>query len=185
MKARCGALVLFAIFSLLTGALAWAGNPVFIVGGGNTSFSASRVGATTDQTITLTFNDNNIAGQGASLSALGFTGTNASDFAIVGGTCAPGTTVLDAAASTCTVIVQYRPSTSASESATFTGTCTQVSLVGGFALSCNGNSGTILSLGGAVLAAVAQLPSLDPRMLTALCLLMLAVGGYFAGRKKV
>ncbi len=172
-----------AVFGFLLSAAAWAGNPVAINGTGSTSFTAAGVGSTTTQTITLTFNAAGNVGANAALNALAFAGTNAPDFAIVGGTCAPETTQLSPTNPTCTVIVQYHASSAATESATLTGSCTQVSLVGGFILSCNGATGNLQSLVGAVLAAVAQLPFLDPKMLTLLCAFLLGIGGYFASRK--
>jgi len=177
--------VVFAVAAFLAPALSFAGNPVAIVGSGNTSFSATHGGSTT-QTLTLNFNAaGNQAGTSAALQTLGFSGTNASDFAIVGGTCATGSTQLNSTTPTCTVIVQFTPSTNGTESAIFQGSCTQVAAPGGFTLSCNGNTGTILSLAGAVLAAaITQLPFLDPRLVTALCVLFLVIGGYFAGRRK-
>ena len=178
--------VVFAVAAFLAPAFSFAGNPVVIIGSGNTSFSAPRGGSST-QTLTLTFNLNgNGSGAQASLDSLGFSGPNAADFAIVGGTCAAGTTHLSSGTPSCTVIVQFTPSAaSGSESALFQGSCTQVNAVGGFALSCNDNTGTIQALAGSVLAAiVTSLPFLDPRMVTALCVLFLVVGGYFAGRKK-
>ncbi len=175
---------LFAVAALLVSAMSWAGSPVAIIGSGPTSFAASSVGSTSTQTLTLTFNAEGNSGSGAALGDLGFSGANASDFTIIGGTCAQNSTQLNSTTPTCTVIVQYHASTSGAESANFTGSCVQVALVGGFTLSCNDNTGTILSLLGSVLATVVSLPSLDPRMLTALCMLLLVVGGYFAGRKK-
>jgi hypothetical protein len=185
MKMLRGVHVVFAVAALLAPALSWAGNPVAIFGNGSTVFSAPGGGSST-QTITLNFAaQGNGAGSVAAIQTLRFSGANASDFAIVGGTCAPGTTQLDANSPTCTVIVQFTPSTSGAESATFQGSCTQVNVSGGFTLSCNGSTGTILSLAGTVLAAViSQLPFLDPRLVTALCVLFLVLGGYFAGRKK-
>ena len=55
---------------------------------------------------------------------------NAADFAIVGGTCTPSTTQLNANSPTCTVIVQFTPSTNGAESPRrFQGSCTQVNAV--------------------------------------------------------
>jgi hypothetical protein len=177
--------VVFAVAAFLAPAMSFAGNPVAIVGSGNTSFSAPSGGSST-QTLTLTFSaQGNGAGSQASLDFLGFGGSNAKDFAIVGGTCAVGTTKLDVNTPTCTVIVQFTPSTASAESATLTGSCTQVNAVGGFTLSCIDDTDTILSLAGAVIAAaITQLPFLDPRLVTALCVLFLLIGGYFAGRRK-
>ena len=177
--------VVFAVAAFLAPALSFAGNPVAIFGTGNTNFSAAR-GSSTTQTLTLNFSANgNGAGSQASVDFLDFSGPNANDFAIVGGTCQTNVTKLDANNPTCTVIVQFTPSTNTTESAVFEGSCTQVNAVGGFVLSCNDNTQTIQSLVGNVLAAViTSLPFLDPRMVTALCLLFLVIGGYFAGRRK-
>ena len=176
--------VVFAVVAFLAPALSFAGNPVAIVGSGNTNFSAPRGGSTT-QTLTLTFQENGNTGAQASVDFLDFSGPNANDFAIVGGTCQTNVTKLDTNNPTCTVIVQFTPSTNASEQADFEGSCTQVNAVGGFVLSCNDNTQTIQSLVGNVLAAiVTSLPFLDPRMVTALCVLFLVIGGYFAGRRK-
>ncbi len=177
--------VLFAVAAFLAPALSFAGNPVAIIGSGNTSFSAPHGGSAT-QTLTLNFSSQgNAASAEASLDFLTFAGPNATDFAIVGGTCAPNTTKLSTTTPTCTVIVQFTPSSNGAESALFQGSCTQVNAIGGFTLSCNDNTGTILSLAGAALAAaITQLPFLDPRLVTALCVMFLMIGGYFAGRRK-
>ncbi|MBS0487043.1 MAG: hypothetical protein JSS13_06865, partial [Proteobacteria bacterium] len=86
------------------------------------------------------------------------------------------------------VIVQYKASSAAPENAQLTGTCQTVSLgVGGFTLNCNNASGQLASLAGTLLAALASAtptPMLDPKALTALCVLLLGIGGYFASRKR-
>jgi hypothetical protein len=176
---------LCAVLAVFVCASAWAGNPNVLIFGTTASFSSSGVGSPSTQTITLTFSDNGNPADGAALSALTFGGANSGDFAIIGGTCAPGTTVLDDGNTSCTVIVRYTPSSGANESAELDGACTTVGLVGGFTLSCNGASGEVVSLFGAVLAAVITLPMLDPKMLTLLFSLLLAIGIYFANRKRV
>ncbi len=173
-----------AVLAVFMCASAWAGNPNVLISGTTASFSSPSVGSPTTQTITLTFGDNGNPTDGASLSALAFGGTNSGDFAIIGGTCAPGTTVLSDGNTSCTVIVRYTPSSSANETAALDGTCTTVGLVGGFTLTCNGASAEVTSLFGAVLAALIQLPMLDPKMLTLLFSLLLAIGVYFANRKR-
>jgi hypothetical protein len=175
---------LCAVLAVFVCASAWAGNPNVLILGTSASFSSTGVGSPTTQTITLTFSDNGNQADGASLGALAFGGGNASDFAIVGGTCDPGTTVLSDGNTSCTVVVRYTPSSSANETAELDGTCTTVGLVGGFTLSCNGTSAEVVSLFGAVLAALIQLPMLDPKMLTLLFSVLLAVGVYFANRKR-
>jgi len=176
--------IVFAVASFVAPALCFAGGPVAIIGSGNTTFSAPHGGSST-QTLTLTFSaQGEPSGTSAAVNFLGFSGPNATDFAIVGGTCAPGTTQLNSTTPTCTVIVQFTPSTNTTETEAFTGSCTQVNVAGGFILSCNGNTGTIQSLSGTVLAALVQLPFLDPRLVTALCVMILMIGGYFAGRRK-
>lgn len=175
---------LCAVVALFVCASAWAGNPTVILFGTTASFSSPGVGSQTTQTVTLTFSDNGNQGDGAALGALTFGGVNSGDFAIIGGTCAPGSTTLSDSNTSCTVIVRYTPSSSANETAELDGTCTTVGLVGGFTLSCNGTSSELVSLFGAVLAAVIQLPMLDPKLLTLLFSLLLAVGVYFANRKR-
>lgn len=137
------------------------------------------------QTVTLTYASNGAPDYYYSaLSALSITGANASDFAIVGGTCVPGTTQLGSSNTSCTVIIKYTPSTTSPESAQLTGTCSTFVAVGGFTLSCNGVGGQLSSLVGVLLAALASTPALDPKVLTALSLLLLGIGAYFAGRRK-
>lgn len=176
---------LCAVLALFVCACASAGTPIAvqILGGGTTNFTSTGVGVPTTQTITLNFNANGTVAEGASLTALTFGGTNAPDFAIVGGTCGAGTTLLTSTNTSCTVIVRYTPSTSATESGELDGSCSTVGLIGGFTLSCNGVSGQLDSLVGAVIAAVVSLPMLDPKILTLLCALLLGVGVYFASRR--
>src|ERR1700733_22879 len=170
---------LCAVLAAFTCASAWAGGltPVEIFGS-NANFSSTGVGSPTTQTITITFGDNGTMGQGASLSALTPGGVSAADFAIVGGTCQPGTTVLSDGNTSCTVIIRYTPSSSANELAELDATCTTVGLLGGFTLACTGASGEIFLFVGSVLAAVVPLPMLDARMLTALFSLLLEIGVY-------
>jgi hypothetical protein len=170
--------------SLATPAFAGLTTPS-IMGGPATSLLSPAIGtAGPTKTITLTFNGNGGSGNGASIAALATAGANAGDFAIVGGTCVAGTTVLSAGSPTCTVIVQYKASSASNESAQLTGNCTAVGLIGGFSLTCNGNSGPLTSLAGALVAALASTPMLDPKLLTALCLMLLGIGTYFANRKR-
>ncbi|MEP6484611.1 MAG: hypothetical protein ABJB01_09175 [Rudaea sp.] len=177
---------LCAVLGILACAAASAGTPIAvqILGGSTANFSSTGVGVPITQTLTLNFNANGTTAEGASLSALTFGGANAADFAIVGGTCAAGTTVLSSTATSCTVIVRFTPSTAATESGQLDGSCTTIGLIGGFTLSCNGVSGELFSLAGAVIAAVVSLPMLDPKILTLLCALLLGIGVYFASRKK-
>jgi hypothetical protein len=136
------------------------------------------------QTITLNYGGPT---NGAQLTSLALAGVNASDFAIVGGTCQPNTTVLQPSPgpTSCTVIVQYKASSASPESAQLTGTCQTVSLgVGGFSLSCTGASGQLASLAGTLLAALVSTPMLDPKTLTVLCLLLLGIGYHYASRKR-
>ena len=178
---------LFAVLALFVCASTWAGTPIVgILTGPAVNFTSTGVGTPTTQTVMLTFGASGTTGVGASLDALSFTGSNANDFAIVGGTCAAGTTVLSSGNTSCTVIVRYTPSTAADEAAALDGSCTTVGLVGGFSLSCNGVSGQLFALIGAVVAAVlGPIPMLDPKMLTLLCSLLLGIGVYFASRKRV
>jgi hypothetical protein len=175
-----------SIAALLAAGPVLAGAPVAIIGPSNVSLTSPAIGAPgATQTLTLTFNANGNMASNAQLNTLALGGTNPADFAIVGGTCQPGTTQLGSGNPTCTVIVQYTAGSAANESALLTGTCTQVNLVGGFTLSCTGTSGTLTSLAGALLAALVATPMLDPKVLTGLCALLLAVGVYFANRKRV
>lgn len=192
MRFSMGTRVVVALGALLAAGSAFAGvTTTAIVGGGATSLFSPAIGTNSaTQTITLTFNGNGGTNNGASLSALATAGANASDFAIVGGTCQPGTTVLSAGSPSCTVIVQYKASTAGTETAQLTGSCSTVGLaVGGFTLTCGNigagaNTGPLTSLTGALLAALAPTPLLDPKMLTAFCALLLAVGVYFASRRQ-
>lgn len=175
---------LCAVLAAFMCASAWAGSPTVVLFGTTANFSSSGVGTPTTQTVTLTFGDNGNQTDGAALGALSFGGINGGDFAIVGGTCNPGSTVLDDGNPSCTVVIRYTPSSGANESAELDGTCTTVGLVGGFTLTCNGGSGEVVSLFGAVLAALTPLPMLDPKMLTLLFSLLIGVGIYFASRKR-
>ncbi len=137
------------------------------------------------QTLTLTFNSYQAgSGFGSLLNTLSITGANSSDFAIVGGTCTPGSTILSPGNTTCTVTVRYTPSTASPESAQLAGTCSTVGLLGGFTLVCSGASGALGGLVGTLLAALSPAPALDPKLLTALCVLLLGIGAYFAARRK-
>lgn len=156
--------------------------------GGVTNLTSPTVGTFgPTQTITLTYNANGGTNNGAQFTALGLAGANAGDFAIVGGSCSINTVLGPPGPTSCTVIVQYKPSSATPESAQLTGACQTVSLaVGGFSISCNGGaSGPLASLAGTLLAALASTPMLDPKTLTALCLLLLGIGVYYANRKRV
>ena len=173
--------------SALAAGSAFAGAPtaVGITNPANLSLTSPAIGAPgATQTLTLTFTSNGTTGYGASLNSLAIAGINAGDFAIVGGTCAAGSTVLDSGNQTCTVIVQYTASTAAPATAQLNASCTTVALIGGFAVTCNGTTGQISSLAGTLLAALVSTPMLDPKMLTALCSLLLAIGVYFASRNR-
>ncbi|MGH8042917.1 MAG: hypothetical protein ACREPN_12855 [Rudaea sp.] len=175
---------IFPFVALCATVPAFAGVPAAsIIGGSATSLFSPGIGsAGPTKTITLTFSGSSSVG--AQLATLATAGANAGDFAIVGGTCAPGSTVLDTGSPTCSVIVQYTASGAGAESAQLTGNCTSVGLIGGFSLSCSGTTGPLTSLMGALIAALASTPLLDPKLLTVLCLLLLGIGTYFANRKR-
>lgn len=176
-----------AIAGLLLVSPAFAGiSTANIFGGSIVDFTSPGLGMPgPTQTITLTYGG---PANGAQLTSLALAGANAGDFAIVGGTCQPNTTVLQPAPpgpTTCTVIVQYKASSASPESAQLNGTCQTVALgVGGFSLACTGASGQLASLAGTLLAVLAPTPMFDPKILTALCALLLAIGVYFANRKR-
>ena len=178
------ALLLFLVSTPL-----WAGipSPSAIVGSpSNQGFFSTALGTgSPTHTITLTFYDENQTFYvGSALDSLSISGANATDFAIVGGTCDPGNTQLSSGNPSCTVVIQYTPSTSDSESAQLTGSCTAVPGPGGFTLICNGTSGQLSSLLGSIVAALTPTPLLDPKMLTALSMLVLGIGAYFSSRRK-
>jgi hypothetical protein len=179
-------LLVLAGLELAAASSAWAGTPVVLLNANPTSAQFTSPGLTTPvtQTITLTFSDNGNPTFGAQLNALSFLGGNAADFAIVGGTCQPGTTVLSDTSTTCTIVVQYTPSTRGTENSSLVGTCTSVGLPGGLSFVCNGTSQTVSLLNGAVAAALAQLPTLGPRLMTLLATLLVGVGAWFATRKR-
>ncbi len=161
----------------------WAGGPVQIqaVDDGY-NFVASGVGSPTTTTITLTFNANGIVGEAAQIASLALQGANSGDFAILpSSTCAVGTD-LDTGNTSCTVVVQYTPSTTSAETAQLAVSCNPVGLVGGFSLNCTGATGT-MSLFGSAAAALAATPALDSRMLTVLALLLVGSGGCIAVRR--
>lgn len=176
------------ILALLGISPAWAGAPTAIIGGSPTSFTSSAIGSPVTQTVTLTFDAHGTSGLLAELTSLSFSGASAKDFAIVGGTCEGVGAVLSASNTTCTVVVQYTPSSSGAHAAQLNGACTTVSTLGGFTLLCNGPGlvGALTSLTGSVLAALVttQAPFLEPKLLTILCFLLLGIGGYFARRKR-
>jgi hypothetical protein len=145
------------------------------------------VGAPVTTTITLTFNANGNVGFGALLNSLALQGTNAADFAIVGGTCSPsGATTLSAGNTSCTVVVRYTPPVTATETAQLAVRCTTIGLIGGFSLSCGSGSATtgLISLFGSALAnAAIPAPVRDPKTLTLFALALLGIGTYFAARR--
>ena len=182
------------VAALLSASSAFAGITTASILGTSTPFSLTSPALGTGgptQTITLTYSANGGTNNGAQLTALALAGANAGDFVITGGTCQPNTTVLQPSPpgpATCTVIVQYKAGSANPESAQLTGTCQTVSLgVGGFTLNCTGASGQLASLAGTLLAAAVttSTPMLDPKTLTALCLLLLGIGVYYASRKHV
>ncbi|MHB8448150.1 MAG: hypothetical protein ACYC7G_09525 [Rudaea sp.] len=175
-----------AVAGMLAACPAFAGIPTTsIFGGSIVDFTSPGLGVGgPTQTITLNFGG---PANGALLTSLALAGANAGDFAIVGGTCQPNTTVLQPSPgpTSCTVIVQYKASSANPESAQLNGTCQTVALaVGGFSLACTGASGELASLAGTLLAALVSTPMLDPKTLTALCALLLAIGVYYANRKR-
>lgn len=178
-----------AVVGLTLGSPAFAGiTSTTIFGGSITDLDSPGIGSPgPTQTITLTFGGGS-PGYGAQLTALSLAGANASDFAIVGGTCQPNTTILQSAPpgpGSCTVIVQYTASSANPANAELNGSCSTVALgVGGYSISCDTAMGQLAALTGTLLAALVATPMLDPRTLTALCLLMLLVGVYFASRKR-
>lgn len=149
---------------------------------------SSGLGTPVTTTITLTF-DANGSGPGfvALLNSLATQGVDAADFAIVpGGTCTAGK-ILDSGTPSCTVIVQYSPSSTAAENAQLAVNCSTAAMIGGFTLNCAastpGSTGTI-SLFGSVVAAVVQgAPALSPRLLTLLAAMLVGAGMYFAVRR--
>jgi mono/diheme cytochrome c family protein len=106
--------------------------PVAVWLGGITSMSlpAATVGASaTTSTITLVNN-----GPGAlALRQMGFTGAQASEFAVQGGSCAVGSTV--AVGGSCSVVLSFQPSSAGSRTASFQ-------------LQTNGTDPSVLSLSG-------------------------------------
>ncbi|HET6631753.1 MAG TPA: hypothetical protein VFG73_03495 [Rhodanobacteraceae bacterium] len=181
--------LLFALAALLAANLAWAGVPVNVAINGTAgvvALSSPAVGvAGTTQTVTLTFASNGST-MNALLTGLSVGGANATDFTIVGGTCEPNTTILNGSNPTCTAIIQYRASAASPETATLVGSCTTVGTIGGYTVSCTGAPGQLSAFAGTVLAAVASMPVplLDPKVLTALCGLLLGIGVYFASRNR-
>ena len=147
-------------------------------------FASPSVGVPVTTTITLTFNANNTSAEAAVLNTLAIQGTNASDYAISGGTCIAGSTNLNSGNQTCTVIVRYTPSSTAAETAQLAINCSTVGIAGGFSLICSPATGTISLLGSALAAIAANpAPALSPRWLTLLSTMFLGIGVYFAGRR--
>jgi len=181
-------LAALAIFGLVAASPAWAGNPTVSIFATPVpaQFSSTGVNHPVTQTVTVTFGSSGVQGFAALLGAFSFQGTNPADFAVVGGTCQPGTTQLDNSTTSCTVIVQYTPSSGAAENAQLFASCTTVGIVGGIIVNCNGTSQELDPVTGSVVAAVlSQLPTLDPRLLTLLATLVVGIGAYFATRKTV
>ena len=152
------------------------------------AFATATPGTPISKTITLTFDANGAAAAyEAFLSSLAVQGVNAADFTILsGGTCGAGTT-LSSSTPSCTVIVQYLPSSSAAENAQLAISCHTVALVGGFTLICAGGGGDstgTISLFGSVLAAfVPTAPALSPALLTLLATLLVGAGTFYAARR--
>ncbi|MBS0570521.1 MAG: hypothetical protein JSS28_07935 [Proteobacteria bacterium] len=174
------------VLFLLMPAAAFAGLPanVAITGPNGLALTSPAIGTPgSTQTITLTFASNATSGFDARLDSLALAGINAGNFAIVGGTCAAGTTFLGTGNPSCTVVVQYTASSAAPANAQLNASCVTVGAIGGYVLSCNGTTGPVASMIGTLLAALVATPMLDPRMLTALFALLLAAGVYYANRK--
>jgi hypothetical protein len=180
-------LLALAALGFMAASSAWAGTPVVILGANptNVQFTSSGISTPVTQTVTLNFSDNGNSSFGAQLNTLSFLGGTAPDFAIVGGTCQPGTTVLSDSATSCTIIVQYTPSTRGAESSSLVGNCTTVGLSGGLSLVCNGTSQTASVVNGVVAAVLTQLPTLGPLLMTLLATLLVGIGAWFATRKTV
>ena len=148
---------------------------------------STGVGAPVTKTITLTFGANGTGpGFVALLNSLAVQGVNAADFSIVpGGSCTAGT-MLSAGTPSCTVVVQYVPSSSAAENANLAINCRTETVIGGFTLNCStattGSTGTI-SLLGSIVAAAVSAPALSPGLLTLLATILIGAGTYFAARR--
>ncbi len=183
---------LLGILSLLCCAPLYAGVPVATVNIRSVDDAYALVAPApavpVAKTITLTFDANGApVGFVAFLNSLSVQGVNAADFTIVpGGTCAAGTS-LGPATPSCTVVVQYLPSSSAAENAQLAVNCRTVGVIGGFVLNCAGTTagttGTISLFGSALAALVQGAPALSPRLLTLLAALLVGAGTYFAARR--
>ena len=182
---------LFALFALFCSAPLYAGAIVTTVNIRSVddayAVASAGLGMPVTKTITLTF-DANGSGPGfaALLNSLAVQGVNAADFTIVpGGTCTAGST-LSTSTPSCTVLVQYSPSSSAAENAQLAVNCRTVGIIGGFTLNCSpatgGSSGT-MSLLGSVAAIVQGAPALSPGVLTLLATILVGAGTYFAARR--
>ena len=131
--------------------------------------------------ITVLCSNGGLSGNGCRIEAFGLAGANASDFAVVGGSCNPGVTLLTNG-ETCTVTLQYKPSGAAQETALLQAKCVTVSVIGGFSVVCNNNLQSFDTLFGIFLPPVAT-PALNRVGITLLTLLVLCVGGYFSLRR--
>ena len=138
--------------------------------------------------VTITLNPNGQTVTAGRLVTIAFSGPNAVDFAIVpGGTCVPGTTILNPITTTtgqsCTVNVRYTPSGNATENGFLQVTCQASAVIGGFSVVCNaaGATGAVAALVGAI-GGIIPVPALDPWMTTALALFLLAMGSFIAMR---
>lgn len=131
--------------------------------------------------ITVLCGNGGVANNECRIVTFGLTGTNAADFALAGGSCVPGVTILSNAG-TCTVNVQYRASGSAEETALLQAQCVTVSVLGGFSVLCNNSLQSFDTLFGLFLPPAA-VPAFDRTGIALLSLLLLGVGSFFALRR--
>lgn len=110
-----------------------------------------------------------------------------SDFLVTGGTCVANVTTFINPADSCTIDLQFTPTTSGARSGTLQVDCAPVVVIGGIAVNCDLDLQTIatIALGGVggLLASSVPIPSLGRHELTALALTLFALALWSLRRK--
>jgi hypothetical protein len=110
-----------------------------------------------------------------------------SDFLVTGGTCVPNVTTLINPTDSCTIDLQFAPTSGGVRSGTLQVDCTPVVVVGGIAINCDLDLGTIASIAlsglGGLLTSSVPVPTLGRHEVTGLALLLFALALWSLRRK--
>lgn len=102
-----------------------------------------------------------------------------SDFQVTGGTCVPNVTTFVNPTDSCTIDLQFAPTAPGVRSGTLQVDCTPIVVIGGIAINCDLDLGTIASLAlsgiGGLLASSVPVPTLGRHEVTGLALLLFAL----------